>query len=37
MLATFRMPPRPKLLVVELWEIGDLTLATGFLREASEH
>jgi len=29
--------PKPKLLVVELWGIGDLAIATPFLRAASEH
>ena len=29
-------PPRPRLLVVELWGIGDLVMASGFLRAAAE-
>jgi ADP-heptose:LPS heptosyltransferase/glycosyltransferase involved in cell wall biosynthesis len=29
--------PKPKLLVVELWGLGDLVIATPFLRAASEH
>lgn len=28
---------KPKLLLLELWGIGDLTFATGFLREAMKH
>ena len=27
---------KPKLLVIELWNVGDLTLATPFLRQACE-
>src|SRR5438105_9938145 len=29
-------PPKPKLLVVELWGMGDLVIATPFLQAASE-
>lgn len=30
-------PPRPRLLVVEAWGIGDVALAVPFLREATRH
>src|SRR5205809_3101860 len=30
-------PVKPKLLVVELWGLGDLVIATPFLQAASEH
>lgn len=29
--------PKPKLLVLELWAVGDLIISTPFLRRASEH
>jgi ADP-heptose:LPS heptosyltransferase len=28
---------KPKLLIVELWQVGDLTIATPFIRKAAEH